>query len=73
MSDVTNGNGDGEHTVWPLRSGDAPCRELLEAAGFVADRVHGIWLNNSAGRAISFVTVMKHDGEWLVAWLADVE
>lgn len=42
---------------------------LLNAAGYRWRSTTDVWVNETAGRAISAETVEHHTREWLVLWL----
>lgn len=48
---------------------DPECARLLNAAGYGWLSAADVWVNQTAGRAISAETIRLHTREWLVRWL----
>ena len=48
---------------------DPECARLLDAAGYRWLSAADVWVNQTAGRAISAETIRLHTREWLVRWL----
>ena len=48
---------------------DPEFARMLDAAGYRWLSAADVWVNQTAGRAISAETIRRHTREWLVRWI----